>query len=100
MPVEEQVVAIFAGTRGHLDDVAVADVKRFEAELLDFMRSRHGALLDEIKGGAVPDALGDAIATFKEQFQASDADARAADPTKVDADEMGDAKTQKTLATE
>ena len=100
MPVEEQVVAIFAGTRGHVDDVAVEDVKRFEAELLDFMRSRHGALLDEIKGGGVPDALGDAITTFKEQFQSSDAAARAADPTKVEADEMGDAKTQKTLATE
>ena len=35
MPVEEQVVVIFAGTRGYLDDVPVADVKRFEAELLE-----------------------------------------------------------------
>ncbi|HEU5082922.1 MAG TPA: F0F1 ATP synthase subunit alpha, partial [Acidimicrobiales bacterium] len=46
MPVEEQVVAIFAGTRGYIDDVPVADVRRFETELLEFMRSRHGGLLD------------------------------------------------------
>jgi F-type H+-transporting ATPase subunit alpha len=100
MPVEEQVVSIYAGTRGLVDDVPVEDVNRFETELLDFVRSRHGALLDEIKGGAVPDALGDAIASFKEQFQATGADAKAADPTKVEAGEVGDAKTQKTLATE
>ena len=74
MPVEEQVVVIFAGTRGYLDDVPVADVKRFETELLDFVRGRHGSLLDEIKSGAVPDDLGDAIAAFKSQFQASTGD--------------------------
>ena len=39
MPVEEQVVSIFAGTRGYIDDVPVADVKRFETELLEFFRS-------------------------------------------------------------
>ena len=72
MPVEEQVVVIFAGTRGYLDDVPVADVKRFEAELLEFVRGRHGSLLDEIKSGAVPDDLGDAITAFKEQFESAD----------------------------
>src|SRR3954465_10127935 len=35
LPVEEQVVSIFAGTRGYLDDVPVQDVRRFEAELLE-----------------------------------------------------------------
>ena len=48
----------------------------------------------------VPDALGDAIASFKEQFQSGDGDTRPVDPTSVEAGEMGDAKTQKTLATE
>ena len=38
MPVEEQVVSIFAGTRGYIDDVPVADVKRFETELLEYFR--------------------------------------------------------------
>ena len=41
MPVEEQVVSIFAGTGGYLDDIPVADVKRFEAELLEYVRTRH-----------------------------------------------------------
>ncbi len=100
MPVEEQVVAIFAGTRGYIDDVPVADVKRFENELLDFFRTRHGALLDSIRTSGVPDDLGDAIAAFKSQFRASDGSAAAADPTAVDADELGDARSNKTLATE
>ncbi len=42
MPVEEQVVVVFAGTAGYLDDIPVVDVKRFEADLLDFMRGRYG----------------------------------------------------------
>ncbi|MBA3287790.1 MAG: F0F1 ATP synthase subunit alpha [Acidimicrobiia bacterium] len=100
MPVEEQVVVIFAGTRGYTDDIPVADVKRFEAELLDFVRSRHGSLLEELKGGAVPDALGEAIDSFKGTFEHSKDDQHAADPTATDADEMSDARSQKTLATE
>ena len=100
MPVEEQVVAIFSGTRGYVDDIPVGDVQRFETELLEYMRVRHGSLLDDIRGGTVPDDLGDAIGQFKEQFKAAAADRAAADPTAVDADELGAARSQKTLATE
>ena len=39
MPVEEQVVSIYAGTNGFLDDMPVGDVRRFEAELLEAFRS-------------------------------------------------------------
>ena len=46
MAVEEQVVSIYAGTNGYLDDIPASDVKRFETELLDFMRTRH-ADIDE-----------------------------------------------------
>src|SRR6266540_3025340 len=49
VPVEEQVVGIFAGTKGYLDDLPVADVKRFESELVEFMRTGHGSLLEEIR---------------------------------------------------
>ncbi len=49
LPVEEQVVAIFAGVRGYLDGVDVADVGRFEAQLLDHLRSQHGDLLATIR---------------------------------------------------
>jgi len=100
MPVEEQVVAIFAGTRGYIDDVPVADVKRFESELLEYFRSRHGGLLDSIRTTGVPDDLADAIAGFKSQFQASDGGTSAVDPTAVAADELGAAHSNKTLATE
>ena len=50
-PVEEQVAAIYAGTKGYLDKVAVADVGRFEAEFLRLMRARHKDLLDAIRTG-------------------------------------------------
>jgi F-type H+-transporting ATPase subunit alpha len=100
MPIEEQVVVIYAGTNGYADDIEVSEVKRFERELLEFMRTRHGSLLEEIKAGAVPDDLKGAIEAFKEQFMAAEAERRAVDPTAVDADEVGDAESQKTLATE
>src|SRR5437899_520627 len=49
MPVEEQVVAIFAGTTGVLDDLPVGDVKRFENELLDNFRGPHADMLAQIR---------------------------------------------------
>ena len=100
MSVEEQVVSIFAGTRGYLDDVAVSDVRRFELELLDHVRSRHAGLLSEIKAKGVPDALADVVKAFKAQFQSGAALARAADPTATTAGELGEAHSHKTLETE
>jgi F-type H+-transporting ATPase subunit alpha len=100
MPVEEQVVSIFAGTRGLLDDIPVGDVRRFEAELLDFMRTRYGSVLDELRTGGLPDGLADTVGEFKSQFLAAAAQARAADPTATDAAELGAAASAKTLATE
>jgi F-type H+/Na+-transporting ATPase subunit alpha len=49
MPVEEQVVSIFLGTGGHLDSVPVADVRRFETELLDHMRASEEKFLAGIR---------------------------------------------------
>ena len=101
MAVEEQVVSIFAGTKGYLDDLPVADVARFESELLDHVRTTHGGLLEEIRTSAVPDALAGVVESFKAQFQASAADAsHNVDPTDLDVDEMGVAQSNKTLATE
>jgi F-type H+-transporting ATPase subunit alpha len=48
MSVAEQVVSIYAGTRGHLDDVPVAKVREFEQGLLDFIRNRSPELLEKI----------------------------------------------------
>ncbi|MDQ3738547.1 MAG: F0F1 ATP synthase subunit alpha [Actinomycetota bacterium] len=99
MAVEEQVVVIFAGTNGYLDDIPASEVKRFEAELVENVRGTHGGLLEEIKSTGVPDALSGAIESFKEQFEVH-GDDRVADPTATDADELAEARSQKTLATE
>ena len=73
MPVQEQVVSIFAGTSGRLDGVPTEDVPRFEAGLLEFARSRHGDLLRSIveTGNADPAAIDAVVAGFAEQFQAT-----------------------------
>jgi F-type H+-transporting ATPase subunit alpha len=49
MPVEEQVVSIFAGVRGFLDTIAVNDVNRFEAAALEEIRAKHGDILKSIR---------------------------------------------------
>jgi F-type H+-transporting ATPase subunit alpha len=104
MPVEEQVVVVFAGTKGYLDSLPVPDVRRFEAELLEHMRTTQGALLAGMRSDPkadVPAELGDIIVEFKERFvAASEEAARIADPTATDAVALGDAESNKTLATE
>jgi F-type H+-transporting ATPase subunit alpha len=50
-PVEEEVVSIYAGTKGYLDKLQVADVQRFEGELLRMMRAKHQDVLDAIRTG-------------------------------------------------
>ncbi len=75
MPVAEQVVSLYAGTRGHLDNVPVNDVRRFEAELLEWFRTRHSDILDAIaSSGKIPDedALEEGIKAFAEQFQTTE----------------------------
>src|SRR5690349_4028835 len=75
MAVEEQVVVIYAGTRGFLDDIPVEDVRRFEADLLEDLRSRTPELLATIRdSGNLPDEdqLSNAIKNFKERFQVTE----------------------------
>ena len=49
MPVEEQVVSIFAGTQGFIDNIDVGAVTRYEAAMLSFMRSEHPEILKTIR---------------------------------------------------
>jgi F-type H+-transporting ATPase subunit alpha len=101
MPVEEQVVSIFAGTTGVLDDLPVGDVRAFEETLLEAFRTRYRDQLDHIRTEkTLPDGLADAVADVKASFQASTAAAHAADVTKTDAHGVVDATSTKTLATE
>jgi F-type H+-transporting ATPase subunit alpha len=56
VPVQEQVVVIYAGTRGWADSVPVDQVRRFETELREYMRANHADLLDTIAStGKLPD---------------------------------------------
>jgi len=49
MPVEEQVLVLYAGTRGWIDPVPIADVRRFESELLAFLRAQHAGLIEHVR---------------------------------------------------
>jgi F-type H+/Na+-transporting ATPase subunit alpha len=74
VPVEEQVVAIYAGTRGWIDTVPVGDVTRFEAELLTDFRAKHADLLAEIRDTkALPDTdkMDAALKSFLDGFSPS-----------------------------
>jgi F-type H+-transporting ATPase subunit alpha len=74
VPVEEQAVVLYAGTRGYLDGVAVPDITRFESELLEWFGTRHSDVMEAIRtDGNIPDeeALEAAIAAFADQFVGS-----------------------------
>ncbi|MER5390874.1 F0F1 ATP synthase subunit alpha [Saccharopolyspora sp. NPDC002686] len=77
LPVEEEVVSLFISTKGHLDSVPVADVRRFETEFLAHMRRTHETTLKDIVETGKLSADGeksivDAVEDFKKQFTASD----------------------------
>jgi F-type H+-transporting ATPase subunit alpha len=73
-PVERQVVSIWAGSEGYLDDVPVEDVGRFEHEFLDYLQRSRAGVLDAIREtGQLSDdtvaSLKDAIEEFKKGFE-------------------------------
>jgi F-type H+/Na+-transporting ATPase subunit alpha len=76
MPVENQVVSIWAGTNGKLDEVPVEDVLRFESELHDYL-GRNTKVLDSLRESNVlsdetVSALDEAVDAFKLEFQTGD----------------------------
>jgi len=75
--MEEQVVSMWLGTSGRLDDVPTSDVRRFESELHDYLRREHGGIMEGIReSGKFDDdtdsALSDAYDAFLKQFETSD----------------------------
>jgi F-type H+-transporting ATPase subunit alpha len=73
MPMEEQVVSIFAGTNGYLDAVPVDQVTDYEARMLAFVRSEHGQVLDTIRdtkefGDEVKKSTVAALDAFAKQY--------------------------------
>src|SRR5664279_5319569 len=61
MPVEEQVVEIYAGTQGFVDDIPVENVRTFLAGLRDFVKAQHPDLLSAIREQKVLDEANEAI---------------------------------------
>jgi F-type H+-transporting ATPase subunit alpha len=68
LPVEKQILIVFAGTQGYLDDLPVEQVRKFEAELYKFVDNAHGAMLAKIaKQKTLDDALkAEIVAVIKE----------------------------------
>ncbi|MCD6266823.1 MAG: F0F1 ATP synthase subunit alpha, partial [Thermotogaceae bacterium] len=74
MPVEEQVVVLYAGVNGYLDDLPLEAVKRFEKDFLRFMREKHGDVLEDIRNRKemtedTEKKLKDALEEFKKEFR-------------------------------
>jgi F-type H+-transporting ATPase subunit alpha len=73
MPVEEQVVSIYAGMKGYLDKLVVTNVGRFEGDFLRLMRSKHKDVLDSIRTGQkltddIEKKLNDILGEFTKSF--------------------------------
>lgn len=74
LAVEDQIIILFAGTQGHLDDLPIESVKKFEDEFIRYIRESKEDLRTELRGNkALDDTLKDkltkALEEFKEGFQ-------------------------------
>jgi len=75
IPIEKQVVALYAGTRGYLDDLPVSAISKFERELYVFMDTKYPNILEAIRESKqltkeIEEELKKAIEDFKSQFKA------------------------------
>jgi F-type H+-transporting ATPase subunit alpha len=96
--VERQVVSVWAGTSGQLDDVPVNDIRKFEREFLDYIAHRHQGIYDGIvNSGQLPESaieeLTEALKDFKKTFETSsgeplDKAAEAMDEDEVDQEKV------------
>ena len=77
VPVEEQVLVVYAGTKGWTDSVPVSEVQRFATELIEYFKGNHAAVLDAIRTkGALPDGdeLDRGLTSFLEGFDTGKVD--------------------------
>ena len=75
MPVEQQVLVIWAGTKGFLDDIALEDVKKFEQGLISFVENTRSSLLEKLRerktiNKEIEEEMRAAITEFKDRFTA------------------------------
>jgi F-type H+-transporting ATPase subunit alpha len=75
-PVEEQVVAVWIGTEGKVDDIPIEEVRRFEGDFREYLRHQHKDLLASLADGNWDDdvvaKLNEALDTFKRNFLAQE----------------------------
>nr|BFE87150.1 hypothetical protein GCM10020093_097510 [Planobispora longispora] len=106
-PVEKEVVSIWAGTTGELDEVPVEDIRRFEAEFLDYLGRDHKGVFDgiretkELSDDAIT-TLKDAITQFKKGFETSAGELLVNDEpvAALGADRVGQEKITKQIRTD
>ena len=73
LPVEKQVLIIYAGINGHVDKLPVTAVKQYEKELFAHVEDKHPKVLEEIRvkkeiGGALKDEIDSLLKAFGEKF--------------------------------
>jgi len=77
VPVEEQVLVIYAGSEGYVDGIPVSEVQRYESEVRTYFRANHADLLDGIRtSGKLPEGteLADALQAFTDTFDGGKVD--------------------------
>ncbi|MGN9779543.1 F0F1 ATP synthase subunit alpha [Micromonospora sp. H33] len=83
-PVQEQVVSVWAGTEGKLDDIPVGEIRRFESEFLQYLRHKHEGVLAAIADNKWDDeiigSLDSAITEFKKLFLGKEEERRINEP--------------------
>ncbi|MET9342816.1 MULTISPECIES: F0F1 ATP synthase subunit alpha [unclassified Nonomuraea] len=102
--LEREVVSVWAGTTGELDEVPVEDIRRFEGEFLDYIQSSHKGVFTSIAetrdlSDDTVTALKDAITEFKKGFTTSSGELLVKDEpvAPLDADEVGQEKIRKVV---
>ncbi|GAA4218829.1 F-type H+-transporting ATPase subunit alpha [Streptosporangium album] len=105
-PVEKEVVSIWAGTTGELDDVPVEDIRRFETDFLDYLSRENKGIFDSIRetkdlSDDTVTALKDAITEFKKTFETASGELLVNEEpvAALDAGEVGQEKITKHVRT-
>ena len=76
MPVEEQIVLLYAGTQGYLDSLPVKEIHRYEVEFLEAMRTKYAEVLHKVRDekeltDEIDKSLAKAVSEFTEEFKKS-----------------------------
>ena len=72
LSVAEQVISVFSGVNGYLDDIDLGEIKSFESDLIDLMRSSHQDIINSInESGNLDDDIKDKLIGIIEEFKKS-----------------------------